>query len=69
MDTEIETAISLLKSNGYAVFEAIPTIEQLSDHDLNLWRSKINAWGVDICHEQITCSKRIRAELDRRESL
>ncbi|MGB0507109.1 MAG: hypothetical protein ACPGGK_13015 [Pikeienuella sp.] len=62
-----QQAIKHLKANGYDVFEAVPPIGQMDDETLRMWRTKINAWGKDIHHRQVTLIKEIRAEIDRRE--
>ena len=69
MDRKTKRAINYLKSKGYEIYEGLPTLSDLSDLELQQWRTKISAWGTDMDHARQHHSKAIRAEINRRESL
>lgn len=63
----IINAISLLKAQGFDVFEAVPPIADMDNSTLKMWRTKINAWGTDMHHRQTILVQQIHDEIERRE--
>lgn len=60
-------AIAYLKTQGYDIYEGMPDVTNMSQIDLDHWRHKANAWGVDIAHGQQALVERVRVEIERRE--
>lgn len=65
---KILKAQQLLKDNGFDVYAAMPAFDLLNEKDLNFWRSKVVAWGVDIRHQQQAMIEKIEDEIERRNT-